>query len=233
MDRNKDITESDWVTLCESIKLTIEGSADRRKLVKEFSEFHGIFESTAYWKIRTIENVSLIQKAKDLKTAKRIVALSPSGRKRSSGKTHPMKIEITHLIERRDHARDLMLQREKSCTYCGDFYECRDHVIPVSWTGLPRRYAPGDVIPSCNECNTFLGDVPIFNIPERAAYLIPIYRDRRWKWLRFPKWTDGEVSHLGYGLKVSVERRGYLQKVYEAKIANLELVSNYGEAISI
>jgi hypothetical protein len=126
-----------------------------------------------------------------------------------------------------------MRRKNKSCVYCGDYYQCRDHVIPVSWTGLPRKYSSGDVVPSCNECNLFLSNRPIFNIPERADYLIAIYQRKRLHFFKFPKWSDKEVSDLGYNIRLSVERRAYLQKVYEAKIANLGLVANCGEPVPL
>jgi hypothetical protein len=111
------------------------------------------------------------------------------------------------------------------CVYCGDYFQCRDHVIPVSYSSVYRSYKPGDTVHCCNRCNSFLSDKAHFTIHDRANYLIDIYRDRHWKDITFPIWEKQELEELGHNLRANVEKRLRLKTLYLNKIRNLELCS--------
>lgn len=112
------------------------------------------------------------------------------------------------------------------CIYCGDWYECRDHVIPISWQQTYRDYKPGSTVKCCKECNSFLGNKPFHTIQSRATYLINAYLINRKKDFNFPNWEANEIRELGYNLRTSVLNKLARKKVYLRKLENLEFVSN-------
>jgi len=111
------------------------------------------------------------------------------------------------------------------CVYCGDYFQCRDHVIPVSYASVYRTYRPGDTVHCCTQCNTLLSNVAHFTVQDRAAYLMERYRQRFWKFIIFPPWRGADVLELGYKLRLQVEKSLKLKALYLTKLRNLELVS--------
>lgn len=111
------------------------------------------------------------------------------------------------------------------CIYCGDYYQCRDHVIPVSYNQVYRDYKHGATVYCCNECNSLLSNKAYFTIQDRASYLLEAYRKKRWKEITFPEWRINEVKELGYNLRTMVERSLKLKSLYLSKLENIELVS--------
>ena len=119
------------------------------------------------------------------------------------------------------------MENPKSCVYCGDWYQCRDHVIPVSWQQTYRSYKKGETVRSCTLCNTLAGDSVHFSIISKAEYLIKRYNKKFKKVLNLPKWSAQEIDDLDYGLKSYVLNRQHLKYLIAAKLKNLEK-SSYG-----
>lgn len=116
----------------------------------------------------------------------------------------------------------------KYCVYCGDWYECRDHVIPVSWTHTFRNYKPGSTVPCCNLCNQLAGDYVPLSFEDKASFLIARYQRKFAKILRLPHWTDEEIEELDYGLRALVLLNQGRKAILKAKIINLVNVENGG-----
>ena len=111
------------------------------------------------------------------------------------------------------------------CIYCGDWFQCRDHIIPISYCQTYRDYKRGATVYCCKECNTLLGDRAHFSISSRAEYLIEAYWVKRRKFLTFPEWTADEIMRLGYNLRDGIARKMATKRIYLKKLENLELVS--------
>lgn len=112
------------------------------------------------------------------------------------------------------------------CTYCGSFSNLqRDHVIPVSSTGVPRNYSLGELVPTCGECNALLGDKMFTTVPTRAAYLLGVYPRRYRKILALPEWDPEELEELSYGLRDVVERGLKEREYIKQRLENLEYVA--------
>lgn len=140
---------------------------------------------------------------------------------------------MARLVDDRDRAKGLMKRPDKHCTYCGDWYQCLDHPIPVSSTGLPRSYRRGEVVPSCTECNGLLGSKGISEINDQAYYLLHAYNKKKRWLLSLPEWKANELAEFGYGLRIQMKRYQYLKQIYRTKVANLNLVLTGNEPIAI
>lgn len=112
------------------------------------------------------------------------------------------------------------------CIYCGDWWQCRDHVIPVSYTSAKRYYNRNDTVQCCHECNHLLGDRAYHTIPDRASYLIRAYRYRARKYLDSPDWTPIELESMGYTLRTHIESKLEVKRLYQSKLQNLARVAN-------
>lgn len=120
-----------------------------------------------------------------------------------------------------DTRTNLMRSDGRCCVYCGDYYQCRDHIVPVAWESVYRTYRPGDTVPCCSECNSYLGDRPIFTLEDRAHYLVDAYITKRRDILSYPLWTEAEIEALGYSLREPIRRTMYLKDLYRLKLSNL------------
>jgi hypothetical protein len=121
----------------------------------------------------------------------------------------------------------------RHCVYCGDWYECIDHRVPIDWPGNSQSYAAGDIVAACRECATLLARFPKLGLTARARYLTRAYQKRAAKWLRVPFWHEEELQELGYGLQTQVRRALTARSVYLAKLRNLDLVEQGYEPIPI
>jgi hypothetical protein len=115
--------------------------------------------------------------------------------------------------------------QDKLCVYCGDWYQCLDHYIPVNWTEKPRSRRAADVVPCCVECNSILGGRPLFGLRDRARYLVLAYTKRLAPYNRIPEWTERELSELEYNLRTMIRSAMIARDIYEAKLVNLRYVA--------
>jgi len=119
------------------------------------------------------------------------------------------------------------------CIYCGDYYQCRDHVIPVAYASVFRSYKPGTTVHCCRQCNTLLGDKAHFTIQDRANYLATAYREKYAKEITFPYWEEHELAEMHYNHRKQIEKKLRLKVTYLKKLDNLELCSQGFEIVPI
>lgn len=103
------------------------------------------------------------------------------------------------------------------CVYCGAMAQGLDHIIPVSYSCTTRSNATwndDEVVPACRECNCLLSNKWLPSIQERAAHLFSQLIIRHKQLLRFPDWTEAELTKVGMRL----------QKQIRAKLKNREFV---------
>lgn len=114
-----------------------------------------------------------------------------------------------------------------TCSYCGSPEEPRrDHVVASSivTTGR-RRFAHQWIVIACDECNRLLGDRPIFNVPDRAAYLLTKLRKRYGRLLNRSPWGEEEVEECGFGLRASLARDAARRAIVEGRLSHLRNVA--------
>ena len=94
------------------------------------------------------------------------------------------------------------------CSYCGDPADSLDHFIPHirNRTHSLKSFKRSEVIPSCRECNTLLGEKLFESIGGRAGYLHTKYQTRYSKIISMPEWGNEELEELGYNLRSMVEQ---------------------------
>jgi len=120
-----------------------------------------------------------------------------------------------------------MSDEENSCCfYCGDWFQCRDHFIPVSYLRIKRDYRAGETVKSCTICNLLLSDKMFSSMEERSGYLLRTYLHKYKKLLRLPHWEEDEIDALDYSLRTLIECKQYAKQIMKAKISNLEVTSN-------
>ncbi|WIJ96033.1 hypothetical protein OI904_08515 [Citrobacter freundii] len=110
------------------------------------------------------------------------------------------------------------------CIYCGDYRSgiVRDHVVSVAWRGGVRHYDRRHTVPSCPQCNNLLGDKPLHNIADRAAFLVSAIERHERRYLFTVDRTAEELAELDHFLAISVKSAMYektiaLQRIEYAK----------------
>lgn len=81
------------------------------------------------------------------------------------------------------------------CTYCGDYADSLDHVTPKTLKA-DKSKSKENVVPCCMNCNVLLNDVPIFTIPDRAAFLYEKIKRKYRKKLVFKNWPKDELDEV-------------------------------------
>lgn len=109
------------------------------------------------------------------------------------------------------------------CVYCGDYYQCRDHVVPVGFTSVYRNFGRGETVHCCNECNHLAGAYVPDSFQDKAAYLLSRYEAKYKKILNQPIWQREEIKELKNGLKRFVESRAAKQRIALGKLRNLDM----------
>lgn len=106
------------------------------------------------------------------------------------------------------------------CIYCGDYRSgiVRDHVVSVAWRGGVRHYDRRHTVPSCPQCNNLLGDKPLHNIADRAAFLVGAIEHYERRYLLTVDRTAEELAELDHFLAISVKTA-----MYEKAIALLRI----------
>lgn len=94
-----------------------------------------------------------------------------------------------------------------SCIYCGDLRQTADHIPAVSsgqWIHAHHPEVEFVVVPACKECNLLLGNLALWNVQERAAYLCEQIRARYAPELRVPDRTEAEILTFAGNLRRSI-----------------------------
>lgn len=132
------------------------------------------------------------------------------------------------LVDLYDNSKIINVARAKHiCVYCGQFGGiARDHVIPTCYLREKRKYEGDWLVPACAECNTILGSELIFNVPDRAAWILATMRKRYKKILLSVHWDDEELEEIGYSLRCYIEGRQKAKIEINRKIEYLAKVSS-------
>jgi hypothetical protein len=78
------------------------------------------------------------------------------------------------------------------CAYCGDAADERDHPVARHYIRRGTR-----TVPACSECNHALGARPLFEVRERAEFLLGWYEFRWRSKLKLPEWEDDNDDLIG------------------------------------
>jgi len=96
------------------------------------------------------------------------------------------------------------------CVYCGIPATGWDHVPPLcivanlSDLGINKRRL--QKLPSCSECNSFLGASNIDNVSDRRRHVLSRLEAKYRHHLKMPCWDEDELAELGSGLAEEVRR---------------------------
>lgn len=110
------------------------------------------------------------------------------------------------------------------CSYCGEYADTYDHVVPVSFKHVNRKMEVGnrEAIPCCRECNTKLGNVFYHTVSSRASYLIKKYNRTYSKVLKTPDWDVDELEEMGESLRKSIIARLDMRDILKERIKHLK-----------
>jgi hypothetical protein len=95
------------------------------------------------------------------------------------------------------------------CYYCGLPYATRDHIPPLSEVDFLIKHkiiSPTELItiPSCQQCNQWLGTI-ILHTPEERRAIIKVKLRDQMKIISDTKWSSDEMEELGPRLRREVE----------------------------
>lgn len=115
---------------------------------------------------------------------------------------------------------------ENCCHYCGDWFQCRDHFIPISYLRLKRDYRKNETVKCCNSCNLILSDNIFSSMEERSRYILQTIYIKYKKLLKLPVWESEDIEKLDYSLKTRVTSHQFAKQNIESRVSNLILTSS-------
>ena len=109
------------------------------------------------------------------------------------------------------------------CTYCGEFADTHDHVVPVSYVRIHRKLEVGnkEAIPACKECNCTLSNKLYITISERARYLQTRYKTKYKNVLNFPNWDIDELDEMSADFKQSILASMNMREITKDRMKHL------------
>lgn len=114
------------------------------------------------------------------------------------------------------------------CTYCGEYADSYDHVVPVSYIRIHRKLEIGnkEAVPCCRECNSMLSNKLHITISERARYLQTRYKSKYKKVLNFPDWDTDELEDMSKDFKQSILASMNMREITKDRIKHLKETIN-------
>lgn len=120
-------------------------------------------------------------------------------------------------MRRAPYEKFYYLVKGESCVYCGEAKECLDHFLPISRLAQIIHLIPEGtkfpLLPSCASCNSLASDQIAYSIDEKRE-LIRAQIRKTFKAILALKWTEEEISQLGFNLQTRVrgdmERKAWL-----------------------
>lgn len=91
------------------------------------------------------------------------------------------------------------------CVYCGWPAGTKDHILPVSWTGLAVR-SRTVTVPACAECNSAIGDTYAPTVEERREVAHRYLRRRYARYLRAIMWGESDLDAMGHTMRTAAVR---------------------------
>lgn len=119
------------------------------------------------------------------------------------------------------------------CIYCGDWYQRRDHIVPVLVDSVDRNYNPNKTCHCCSLCNQLAGSYFAQSIEDKALYILGNYRKRFRNIISLKDWDNDELDELNGSLHEYVRSKQNMKRLIDCKIDNLLLVSSGSEAIRL
>ena len=90
------------------------------------------------------------------------------------------------------------------CVYCGLVAQSKDHLIPTNWTGREGR-ARVLTVPACLQCNSAIGDTPVFAIDKRRAIAQAHISRKYRKVLARPDYSNDDLMEFEGRLRQAVK----------------------------
>jgi hypothetical protein len=114
---------------------------------------------------------------------------------------------------------------DDGCRYCGQDATDWDHVPPLHYverlTVLEVNNLRLRKVPSCKECNSWLGASILITIRERRACIKLKFREKYKRYLETPAWAQDELEPLGYRMKQHVAWFTRQQEIARKRWENL------------
>jgi hypothetical protein len=95
---------------------------------------------------------------------------------------------------------------DPACVYCGEPYDVMDHVPPLHYVARVKTTTIPILVPSCGECNRYLGGLLLLTLRDRAAHVSSKLRKKFASLLSAPEWTQSDLRELGDEMRRDVER---------------------------
>ena|GEM_PF-3633176 len=97
-----------------------------------------------------------------------------------------------------DRCKTRYSRENRSCFYCGEIAEGRDHVVPHSLTvyATGNRHWSCDWVNSCGECNSLIGPFLGRTFFDRVMFLHDAFKKKKKLHKSFVEWDDEDLADM-------------------------------------
>lgn len=118
-------------------------------------------------------------------------------------------------------------RENKSCFYCGEIGDSRDHVVPHSLTanrGSKRQWS-ADWVYCCSECNGMLGNYLGGSFHDRIMYLHDKFKRKKKLNKSFVEWDDEDLEDVSKEMRNWILGQQNQRKLHERRLSHMRLTA--------
>ena len=115
---------------------------------------------------------------------------------------------------------NILFGQKNVCTYCGQEATTIDHVVPVSFYGVPRNILNNDNgirTYACQSCNSSLGSRVFLTFKARLTHISSVHKKKSLK--TKSKWSEKELVELDFKLQTFIRHRKNVSDTNSNKVS--------------
>lgn len=118
-------------------------------------------------------------------------------------------------------------RENKSCFYCGEIGDSKDHVVPHSLTAHRgrKRLWSADWVYCCSECNNLLGNYLGGSFYDRIMYLHDKFKRKKGLNKSFVEWDEEDLSDVNKEMRNWIVGQQERRKISERRLNHMRLAA--------
>lgn len=136
-------------------------------------------------------------------------------------------VSLSRRIFCSEQCKTRFARENKSCFYCGEIGDSRDHVVPHSLTanrGSKRQWS-ADWVYCCSECNGILGNYLGGSFHDRIMYLHDRFKRKKKLHKSFVEWDDEELEDVSAEMRNWILGQQNQRKLHERRLSHMRLTA--------
>lgn len=126
-----------------------------------------------------------------------------------------------------DRCKVAFSRENRSCFYCGDVADSKDHVVPhsVSPAANGNRQWSVDWVNCCKECNQYLGNYLGSSFHARIMYLHDKFKRKKKLHKGFVEWSDEDLEDMSGDMRTWIWNKQQARMRDERRLSHMKIMA--------